>query len=279
MDLQPSQSVYESIAAFVRTHVGARPDIGIITGSGLGAVAEHLDQATAVPYSSLPYWPLSTVQGHRGELIVGRWAGHTVAILNGRTHFYEGYSMVELALPVRVLKALGVKTLIVTNASGGLNPAFHVGEVMLITDHINLPGMAGHSPLRGPNDPLMGPRFPDMTRAYDPALADLARNAARERGITLREGIYIMVAGPTYETPAEVRLLRLMGADAVGMSTVPEVVAARHLGLRVLGLSGITNVAHLTGDEGEVSHEEVIAAGQVIGPRMRDLIDGVLSQM
>ena len=279
MELQPPRPVYEAIAALIRDHVGARPEVGVIIGSGLSAVAEHLDQATAVPYSALPHWPLSTVQGHRGEIIVGRWAGHTVAILNGRAHFYEGYSMAELALPVRVLKTLGVNTLIVTNAAGGLDPTFRVGDCMLITDHINLPGMAGQSPLRGPNDPMMGPRFPDMTRVYDPTLAELARRAARERGITLREGVYIMLAGPTYETPAEVRFLRLIGADAVGMSTVPEVVAARHLGLAVLGLSGITNVAHLAHDEGEVSHEEVIAAGRILGPRMRDLIEGVLEQM
>ncbi len=276
MDEQPSRVLYQAIAALIHEHVGARPDVGVILGSGLGIVAESLEQATAVPYRDLPYWPVSTVEGHHGELIVGRWAGHTVAILNGRAHYYEGYSMAELALPVRVLKALGIARLIVTNAAGGLEPGYRVGDIMLITDHINLVGMAGLSPLRGVNDPFLGPRFPDMSRVYDRELANVARRVAREKKIVLREGVYIMLGGPTYETPADVRFLRLIGADAVGMSTVPEVVAARHMGLPVLGFSGISNVAPLAGEEAEVSHEEVIAAGRVIGPRLRDLIGGVL---
>jgi len=276
MDEQPPRSLYQAIAALIREHVDAQPEVGIILGSGLSAVAGLLEQPTVIPYSALPHWPVPQVEGHRGELIIGRWANHSVAILSGRAHYYEGYSMPQLALPVRVLAALGVSRLIVTNAAGGLDPGFRVGDVMLITDHINLVGMAGLSPLRGPNDPLQGPRFPDMTSAYDHELANLARRAARAKKITLREGVYIMLAGPAYETPADIRFLRLIGADAVGMSTVPEVIAARHAGLAVLGLSGITNVARLTPDEGQVSHEEVLAAGEVLGPRLREIIGGVL---
>lgn len=279
MESQPPVSLYQAIAALIRPQIDDRPEVGIIVGSGLAAVANEIEERTVIPYSRLPYWPHTSVEGHQGELIVGRWAGHVVACLAGRGHYYEGYSMTELALPVRVLWALGVTRLIVTNAAGGLNPGYHAGDLMLITDHINLMGMAGLSPLRGRNEPGLGPRFPDMSAAYDRDLANLARSVARERQIVLREGVYIMLGGPTYESPADIRFLRLIGADAVGMSTVPEVVAARHAGLAVLGLSGITNVARLTPDEGPVTHEEVLAAGEKIGPRMRRLIGGLLERL
>jgi len=279
MDEPWSRPLYQAIAALIREKVGPVPEVGIILGSGLGAVAEAVKEPKTIPYGALPCWPLPRVEGHKGELIIGRWANRTVAVLSGRSHYYEGYSMAELALPVRVLQALGVTHLIVTNAAGGLDPGFKPGDIMLITDHINLVGMAGLSPLRGPNDGLLGPRFPDMTQAYDPGLGNLARRVARARNIPLREGVYVMCAGPAYETPADIRFLRLIGADAVGMSTVPEVVAARHGNMRILGLSGISNVAHLAGSEGETTHEEVIAAGRVLGPRLRDLIGGILEQM
>ncbi len=275
MQEQPPRSQYEAIANLIRDQAGASPGVGIILGSGLGAVAERVEQPTTIPYGALPGWPQPAVEGHAGHLLVGRWGRHTVAVLCGRAHYYEGHSMAELGLPVRVLQALGVRRLVVTNAAGGLEPGYRVGDLMLITDHINLVGMAGLSPLRGPNDPTLGPRFPDMSRAYDTALGNLARRVARERKITLREGVYIMLAGPAFETPADIRFLRLIGADAVGMSTVPEVVVARHAGMAVLGLSGISNVAPLVGGE-PATHEEVLAAGQTLGPRLAGLIGGVL---
>lgn len=279
MEAPLGRPLYNAIAALIRQQIHTPPDVGIILGSGLGAVAERVAEPVTIPYHTLPSWPLSAVEGHRGELVIGRWANHTVAVLNGRAHYYEGYSMAELALPVRVLRALGASRLIVTNAAGGLEPGARPGDLMLITDHINLVGMAGLSPLRGPNDPVLGPRFPDMGQAYDPALAHLARSVAKAKKIPLREGVYIMLAGPTYETPADIRFLRLIGADAVGMSTVPEVVAARHAGMAVLGLSGITNVVRFTPSADKVSHEEVLAAGLTIGPRMRELIGGVLEKL
>ncbi|MCL6431566.1 MAG: purine-nucleoside phosphorylase [Anaerolineae bacterium] len=279
MPQQPPRSLYQSIAAYIRGQIEERPDVGIILGSGLGVVASRVEEAVVFPYETLPFWPRSGVEGHQGELVIGRWAGHVVAVMRGRAHYYEGHSMIDLALPVRVLHALGIKQLVVTNAAGGLDPAFHAGDLMLITDHINLVGMAGLSPLRGPNDPVLGPRFPDMRQAYDATLAGLARSVAREKLITLREGVYVMVAGPVFETPADIRFLRLIGADAVGMSTVPEVVTARHLDLPVLGLSGITNVAPLSPDDDPTTHEEVLATAQVIGPRMRTLIEGVLERL
>jgi purine-nucleoside phosphorylase len=277
MELQPPVSLYQAIAAHIRVQIDARPSVGVILGSGLSSVASRIEERTVIPYHTLPCWPAATVAGHQGELIVGSWGGRVVACLCGRGHYYEGYSMPELALPVRVLQALGITHLIVTNAAGGLDPAFRPGDLMLITDHINLVGMAGLTPLRGPNDLGLGPRLPDMTAAYDRSFANLARSVARAKQIVLREGIYIMVAGPTFETPADIRFLRLIGADAVGMSTVPEVVAARHAGLSVLGISGITNVARLTPDEGPATHEEVLTAGEEIAPRMRRLITGVLA--
>lgn len=277
MEDQFHRAQYQAIAALIRQQIKEPPEVGIILGSGLGGVGERVSDPVVIPYRTLPHWPLSTVEGHKGDLVIGRWANRTVAVMNGRAHYYEGYSMVDLALPVRVLRVLGARKLIVTNAAGGLQPGYKVGDIMLITDHINLIGMAGLSPLRGPNDGLLGPRFPDMSRAYDPDLANLARRVAREKKIPLREGVYIMLGGPAYETPADIRFLRLIGADAVGMSTVPEVIAACHAGMAVLGLSGITNVAPLVAGESPTTHEEVIAAGQILGPRMRELIEGVLA--
>jgi len=279
MENRFAPALYQAIAALIREQIAAPPEVAVILGSGLGTVASRLEQPVTIPYRSLPFWPVPTIEGHRGDLLVGRWAGKMVAVHCGRGHHYEGYSMDELALPVRVMHALGVRTLIVTNAAGGIDPTYHAGDLMLITDHVNLVGMAGLSPLRGPNDPRLGPRFPDMTQAYDPHLANLARRAARDRAIVLREGVYIMLGGPTFETPADIRFLRLIGVDAVGMSTVPEVIAACHLGMAVLGISGITNVARLSGAEGPATHEEVLTMGAEIGPRLRDLIGGVLEQL
>ncbi|HID86006.1 MAG TPA: purine-nucleoside phosphorylase [Anaerolineae bacterium] len=268
-------------AAFIGARTGHRPTIGLITGSGLAALADEVAEADTIPYAQIPHFPVSTVEGHPGELVIGRLEGKEVAVMRGRAHFYEGYSMRQVAFPVRVMRALGVKTLIVTNAAGGLNPAFKAGDIMLITDHINLVGMAGLNPLHGPNDPALGPRFVDMSQAYDPDLRALAQRVARKLGFELQQGVYVMSAGPTFETPADVRFLQLIGADAVGMSTVPEVIVARHGGMRVLGLSHISNViaaGHGMGPESDL-HQEVLAAGAAAVPRLMALIRGIIREM
>lgn len=268
---------YERAAQFIVAQTKHQPTIGLVLGSGLNALAEEISDADVIPYGEIPGFPTSTVAGHRGALVIGAWSGKRVLAMRGRVHYYEGYSMQRLTLPIRVMRALGIQTLIVTNAAGGVNENFRAGDVMLITDHINLMGMAGLNPLRGPNDETWGPRFPDMTHAYDPALCDLTRRIAREQGIVLREGVYLMLAGPSYESPADVRFIRMIGADAVGMSTVSEVIVARHGGMRVLGLSLISNsLAH--GHEA-VSHEEVLQAGQRAVPQLAALIKGVLARL
>lgn len=277
-------------AEFVAERVPHRPGIGIILGSGLGALADEVDQATAIPYREIPGFVPSTVEGHKGELVVGLLEGKAVAVMRGRLHLYEGYSPQQVTFPVRVLRALGCHTLIVTNAAGGLNPAFQVGDLMLITDHINLPGMIGHNPLVGPNDPALGPRFPNMEQAYDFGLRELARQVAANMGLPLKEGVYVMLGGPSYETPAEVRFLRLIGGDAVGMSTAAEVVVARHGGMKVLGISLISNViptattAHrpaLTTAApapaySPLGHEEVLAAAAAATPKFIAFLKGII---
>jgi purine-nucleoside phosphorylase len=218
------------------------------------------------------------VAGHAGRLVIGRLAGQDVLIMQGRTHAYEGVPVQQLTVPVRVMRELGVHTLIVTNAAGGINPSFRPGDLMLITDHIGLVAMTGLNPLWGPNDESLGPRFPAMSGAYDFALRRLALQVAARLGIELRQGVYAGLAGPAFETPAEVRFLRLIGADAVGMSTVPEVIVARHAGLRVLGISAISNVAVADSDsEEKADHEEVLAAGQALVPRLTALLHGILA--
>jgi len=213
-------------------------------------------------------------------LVIGTLEGQSVIVMQGRSHYYEGCSMQQVTLPVRVMQLLGVEILIVTNAAGGLSPEFRPGDLMLIADHINLIGMAGLSPLRGPNDPTLGPRFPDMSEAYDAGLRELALRVAAERNIKLHQGVYICLAGPSFETPADLRFLRKIGADAVGMSTVPEVTVARHGGIKVLGVSGISNVAAIEpGSAPPTTHEEVLQAGPVIMPKLMTLIRGVLKAL
>ena len=270
----------DAVAEAVRAHApGFTPRVGLILGSGLGAVAEAAaDVVATIPYADLPDWPESTVWGHAGRLILGYWQGQPVLIMQGRAHYYEGYTMAQIGLPVRVMRRLGADYLFVTNAAGGVNPAFEPGDLMLIRDHINFMGLAGLSPLRGPNLDAFGPRFPDMGHAYDPALMDLAREVAREAGLTLREGVYVGVAGPQFETPADLRLLHQAGADAVGMSTVPEVITAVHSGMRVLGISGISNRANLDGKT-TTSHEEVLEAGKRMTPNLATLVAGVLARL
>jgi len=271
---------FDEAAGFIRSRTHHTPQIGLILGSGLSRVAEEVEDADAIPFAEIPQFPVSTVEGHSGQLVAGRWAGQTVMVLQGRTHFYEGYSMQRVTLPVRVMQVLGIHTLLITNAAGGINPSFRAGDLMLITDHINLIGMAGLNPLRGPNLDEFGPRFPDMSHAYDPALQAVARRVAGRLGFTLREGVYMCLAGPSFETPADIRFLRAVGADAVGMSTVPEVTIARHGGMRVLGVSGISNVAIADPtEERQTTHQEVLETGQVIVPKLIGLLKGVLGEL
>jgi purine-nucleoside phosphorylase len=262
----------------VREHTQARPKVGLILGSGLGALAEEMDSAVEIETSAIPGWPQSTIEGHAGRIHIGDLESQPVILLQGRAHFYEGYSMSRIGLPVRVMQLLGIEFLFVTNAAGAVNRQFEPGDPMLITDHINLLGMAGQNPLRGPNLEQFGPRFPDMSQAYDRELLDIARQTAKERGIRWREGVYICLAGPSFESPADLRFLSAIGADAVGMSTVPEVIVARHGGTRVLGVSGISNKANLDG-ETMTTHEEVLEAGKILVPRISSIIRGVLGRL
>lgn len=268
----------DRIADEIRSRITIDPQIGLILGSGLGPLAEAVKDPTIIPYHDLPGWPLSTVEGHAGELIIGKLEGQDVLVMNGRIHFYEGYEMSQVTLPIRVMQRLGIKIVVVTNAAGGVNQDFVPGNPMLITDHLNLLGMAGVNPLRGPNMDEFGTRFPDMSQAYDRELKELARNVARDLGITLYEGIYVCLAGPTFETPADLRFLHGIGVDAVGMSTVPEVIVANHGGQRVLGISGITNSSSLYG-EAKTTHDEVIETGLLLAPKMMSLIRGVLKAL
>ncbi|MCK5793307.1 MAG: purine-nucleoside phosphorylase [Anaerolineales bacterium] len=265
----------DRIADEIRSRISVQPEIGLILGSGLGPLSESIENPTIIPYHDLTGWPISTVEGHAGELVIGNLEGQDVLVMNGRIHYYEGYEMSQVTLPIRVMQRLGIKTLIVTNAAGGINQDFVPGNPMLITDHLNFLGMAGVNPLRGPNLDEFGTRFPDMSQAYDRELIEITRGVAKEQGLTLYEGVYVCLSGPTFETPADLRFLAGAGVDAVGMSTVPEVIVANHGGQRVLGISGITNSSNLYG-EAETTHEEVIETGLILAPKMMDLIRGVL---
>ena len=259
----------------IQSRIKYQLNIGLILGTGLGGLAETIQNATCIPYCELPDWPLSTVMGHSGKLVIGELEDHPILAMQGRIHFYEGYTVQQVTMPVRVMQRLGIKILIVTNAAGAIHPDFVPGEVMLITDNLNLAGMSGLNPLIGPNLDEFGPRFPDMSQAYDRQLCDLARKVAREANLPLREGVYAGLSGPSFESPADLRFLRIAGADAVGMSTVSEVIVARHGGTRVLGFSGISNKANLDGNT-ITSHEEVLNAGRLITPKLETLIRGVL---
>jgi purine-nucleoside phosphorylase len=268
----------DRIADIIRSKSTYHPRVGIILGSGLGALAANVELATIIPYNEIPDWPVSTVIGHQGHLVIGKLENKEVVVMQGRVHYYEGYSIAQVVLPVRILQRLGIEVLVVTNAAGAVNPNFEPGDLMLIKDHINMIGMAGLNPLRGPNLDELGPRFPDMSQAYDRVLIDMARKVAMEEKLKLQEGVYVSLAGPSFETPADLRFLRIIGADAVGMSTVPEVIAAHHGGTRVLGISGISNKANLDGDT-ITSHEEVLEAGQKLAPKLSTLIRGVLRRL
>jgi purine-nucleoside phosphorylase len=274
------QTYIEEAATAVRQLTRYQPTIGLVLGSGLSGLADEIEAPDVIPFEAIPHWPVSTVQGHSGRLVIGQLEGKTVLVQQGRAHFYEGYSPAQITLPVRVMRALGIQTIILTNAAGGINRNFSAGDLMLIKDHINFVGLAGNNPLRGPNDETVGPRFPDVTNAYTPALRELAQETAVSLNLTLHEGVYAYVAGPSFETPAELRFLHMVGADAVGMSTVPTVIVAAHAGMRVLGISSITNKAILDPATGaEVSHEEVLEIGKIIVPRLTQLIHGILPKL
>lgn len=268
----------DSTADLIRQETPVKPEIGIILGSGLGSLADAVEDPKYISYQQLPGWPVSTVQGHEGRLVAGKLDEHPVIVMQGRAHYYEGYPMQQVGFPVRVMQRLGVQILIVTNAAGAVNPDYEPGDLMLITDHLNLIGMAGLNPLRGPNLEEFGPRFPDMSQAYDRNLIQAARQAARHVNVVMYEGVYACLAGPSFETPADLRFLRGAGVDAVGMSTVPEVTVARHGGTRVLGISGISNKANLDGNT-ITTHEEVLAAGKLIAPRLVSVIHEVLTRI
>lgn len=275
---------YQDAADMIRSKISFDPEIGLVLGSGLGHLADEVTgpepgtNPVIIKYKNIPGWPVSTVFGHKGQLVIGKLGGRNVVVQQGRTHFYEGYSLHEVTFAVRVMKLLGVKTLVVTNAAGGVNVFFHPGDIMLITDHIGFAGMAGNNPLCGPNMDEFGIRFPDMSQAYDREYGKMARAAAVKHDIVMREGVYAWLSGPSFETPAEVRMLRICGADAVGMSTVPEVIVARHCGMRVLGFSGITNK---NSDNGEVqtNHEEVLEAANIIGPKIITILKDILPEL
>jgi purine-nucleoside phosphorylase len=254
---------------------GRSPRAAVVLGSGLGGVADAINDAIEIPYDEIPYFVTSTVQGHAGKLIIGSCDGVDVVLMKGRVHFYEGYSMEEVTLPVRVFNVMGTKTLVLTNAAGGAAPHLKPGSLMAITDHINL---MGENPLRGVNDERFGPRFPDLTSVYTPAYLEAAHEVAREIGVVLAEGVYMALRGPSYETPAEIRMMRKLGADAVGMSTVPESIVARHCGINVLAISCITNVAAgLTASE--INHTEVMEVGEQAGKQLAELIVRVIPRL
>jgi purine-nucleoside phosphorylase len=273
--MQITMEIIDRVTQSIKSQIKSQPRIGIILGTGLGGLAGAIRNATIIPYREIPDWPVSTVMGHTGQLVIGELEDQPVLAMQGRIHYYEGYTMQQVTLPVRVMQRLGVEILIVTNAAGAIHPDFFPGDVMLITDNLNLAGMSGLNPLIGPNLDEFGPRFPDMSQAYDRKLCDLARKVASEADLPLREGVYAGLSGPSFESPADLRFLRIAGADAVGMSTTSEVIVARHGGTRVLGFSGISNKANLDGNT-ITSHEEVLAAGHLIVPKLETLVRGVL---
>lgn len=267
-------TVAETVQA-VRARTGLVPEVAIVLGTGLGALTELLDADAVIPYAELPGFAVPTVESHAGRLHVGTLAGRRVAMLQGRFHRYEGYALDQVTFPVRVLHALGAGTLIVSNVSGGMHPLWEAGDLVLLADHINL---LGDNPLVGPDDAAGSARFPDLTEAYDPALRGLARDVALEQGITLREGTYVAVAGPNLETRAEYRMLRMLGGDLVGMSTVPEVIVARQLGMRVLGLSIITDLCLPDALE-PASVEQILAVARTAEPRLAALVQGLIPRL
>lgn len=267
------EQIQEAVAT-IRQKVSESPVMGVILGSGLGDYADAFPQPTFIPYADIPHFPQSTVPGHKGRLVFQQCEGGLVVAMQGRFHYYEGYSLEQVTFPVRVLAMLGMRRLLVTNAAGGINPAFTGGDLMLITDHINLMGV---NPLRGPHQEAYGERFPDMTEAYHRAEAEVIATVAEKLNIPLQKGIYVGLSGPSYETPAEIRMLRMLGADAVGMSTVPEVIVANQMGLRVAGISCITNMAAGISPL-KLTHQEVMETANRVKQQFITLIDGVIRE-
>jgi purine-nucleoside phosphorylase len=279
IDVLTYEMIQETADA-LRSAASVQPRLGLVLGSGLSTLADEVDAAVALPLADVPHMALPSVAGHQPRIVFGMLSGQPVMILQGRVHYYEGHSMQRLTLPIRAMQLLGVEIVILTNAAGGINQSYQVGDLMLLSDHIGLVCMVGHHPLRGPNDERLGPRFPDMTQVYDPGLRALARDIADEMGLPLREGVYVGLSGPSFETPAELRFLQACGADAVGMSTVPEAIVARHGGMRVLAVSGITNIAILEPTEdAKATHEEVLEAGRLIVPRLASLLRTMLARL
>jgi purine-nucleoside phosphorylase len=275
MDDFVTLSMIDEAVSVIQNWIKKTPEVGLILGTGLGDLAESVKPAEVIPYSDIPHWPKSTIQGHKGRLVIGTLEGKLVFIMQGRAHYYEGYSMQIIGFPIRVMIRLGIKTLIVTNAAGAINPEFKPGDIMLIRDHISLIAMGGLNPLHGPNIDEFGGRFPDMSQPYDLDLLNLAYRVAVEKKVDVQKGVYVCLAGPSFETPADLRFLQVIGADAVGMSTVPEVIIARHSGIKVLGISGISNKANLDGST-ITTHEEVLEAGKQLVPKLDAVIRGVL---
>jgi len=268
----------DKAAGLIEKKAVVKPQIGLVLGSGLGALADEVVDPVVIPYSDIPNWPVSTIHGHAGRLVIGTLFGVHALVMQGRAHYYEGYGMDHVTLPIRVMQRMKIGTIILTNAAGAINPGYQPGDVMALSDHIALIGMAGTNPLRGPNLNEFGERFPDMSQVYDRELINTAEQVAKANKIKLHKGVYVCLAGPSFETPADLRFLRGIGADAVGMSTVPEAIVARHGKTRVLAFSGISNKANLDGNT-ETTHEEVLAAGAVIAPKLTAIIKGVLETM
>lgn len=265
----------QDTAAFIKQYVNTSPEIGIILGSGLGALTEEVEKEIELSYNDIPGFPVSTVEGHAGKMVFGKLGGKQVMLMAGRFHYYEGYNMQEVTFPVRVMKALGASTLILSNAAGGMNPSFKVGDIMVIDDHINL---FPEHPLRGKNDDRLGTRFPDMSEPYDHKLIELALQAGKDQNLDLKKGTYIGLSGPTFETPAEYKWLHIIGGDAVGMSTVPEAIVAKHGHMRVFALSVITDLG-VVGQVHKVSHAEVLAAAAAAEPKVAGLVNALVAKM
>lgn len=272
-----TQTLQERIteaAAYIKEQGVKQVDVGLILGSGLGELGEEVEQPIAIPYETIPHFPVSTVVGHAGQLVYGTLGGQLVLAMQGRFHYYEGYSLEDVTFPVRVMKELGIHSVVVTNAAGGVNTAFEPGDLMMITDQINFTGV---NPLHGPNDENLGPRFADMSHAYDVEYQEMVRKVAQENNVDLKEGVYMGFSGPTYETPAEIRMTRAFGADAVGMSTVPEVIVANHGGLRVVGISCITNLA--AGMQANLNHKEVVETTTRVKETFKSFVKAILANM
>lgn len=268
-------SKYQEAVAYIQPKLTEKPTIGLVLGSGLGVLADEIENPTVIPYQEIPGFTVSTVVGHKGQLVIGKLQGKQVVAMQGRFHYYEGHDLADVVFPIRIMKLLGVETLIVTNAAGGINESYRPGDLMLIKDHINL---TGRNPLIGPNDDSLGTRFPDMSEAYSKRLRELAKSVAAEQSIQLQEGVYVGLLGPSYETPAEIRMLRILGGDAVGMSTVPEVIVAKHMQMEVLGISCISNMAAGILEQ-PLSHEEVMETTEKVKAEFLGLVQGVLAKL